>query len=156
MRQSFIVKALFLVLITSCSQVVLAQSTTKTTSKTKQSRTVEIDKSRNEQLSLLDNDSRFNLSLRFKKERTADVREMLTKELGNTSSKTVKKQIWASKNGAYTFELKEGYVYVNIIKSQLGESEFETLKNVGTATLELVGFHVDVEGSDGHFNIHID
>ena len=145
MRQAFIFKTLFLVLFMSSSSFLFAQNSTKISSETHNSTTIEIDISKNQKLSLTDKDDRFNMSLRFKKEHTTDVREMLSQELGRTSSKTAKKQVWTSKNGAYTFELKEGNLYVNIIKNQLKEAEYETLRNLGSASLELVGFNVNLE-----------
>jgi len=156
MRQSFIFKAFCLVLLISSSQFVFAQSSTKTTKTCQQSRTVEIDKSKDQQLSLNENDSHFDMSLRFKKEHTANVREMLTEELGRADFEKGKKQVWTSQKGAYTFELKEGYIYAKIIKEQLEEAEYEALKNVGNAALELAGFQVNLDGTKLKFDIHID
>ncbi|MDA3615884.1 hypothetical protein [Polluticaenibacter yanchengensis] len=84
-----------------------------------------------------DDNKSFIYTASFDKQKTEEVKELITKELGATKESTEKNSSWDGKT--YTIELKNGNIAINLNKEKTIKSMELKIKDLSESISEIIG-----------------
>jgi len=106
--------------------------------------TINFNNGRNHKLKLRVDDTNFDLDLDFKNIKTASIRRLITKYLGNSKSSFFSGEEWSDNEKTYRIRLCKGSFEVSVNRDEWSENDYQDFLSFAGDVLDELGWDINV------------